>query len=531
MIEKLTSLWPEIAILSGACICMLLGLSSNVSVRRVTVWVAVAALVVAGSFASGFGPGAQVSSMAQFIKLAVAIVGLLLLMVAAGLPDRLQMTVQAEASATRGGAFEPADAMRGEFYALFLFSLAGLMLCAGADDLVWLFLALELTSLPTYVMVAISRDRVEAQESAVKYFFLGAMATGMFLYGFALIYGATGETNFAAIQASLGDQENSNLLTLGMVLALIGLAFKIAAVPMHFYVADVYEGANVSVSAFLAFVPKAAGFVSIILLLSLFGGPLPHNIYWLIWIMAAVTMTVGNVLGLCQYNVKRVLAYSSVAHTGYMLVPLIAGTAAVAGGGGVSDHGMLDNAVAAVLFYLVAYALATMGAFAVLGCLQQGGQEAQSYDDIAGLVRREPLLGGIMLLSVLSLIGLPPMVGFLGKIYLFGTALSTGESSAVWLVVVAVINTAISAVYYLRIVSACFFGRSPIAAQPLSAPARRLGAAVAVIASLVLGVAGGGLVDAAAKAGNLHILDSVPASFAPEGPQPVDRTVSVEDLP
>lgn len=493
MVDKIAEIWPEITLLTGAVACLLVGLSPEVAIRRMTVWIAAISLIVAGVFVcAGISATQSVTGVAPFIKLAVVVIGLILLMVAAAVPDQLKMTRDAEAGR------EPFDAglvMRGEFFAFFLFSLTGVMLTAGASDLVWLFLALELTSLPTYVMVATSRDRAEAQESGVKYFFLGAMAAAVFLYGFTLIYGATGQTDFALIRESVFAQLNEQgslppLFILGLVLSLVGVAFKIAAVPMHFYAADVYQGATTAVTAFLAFVPKTAGFVAMIALLSLVPAELESPaITALLWIMAVLTMTVGNVLGLIQNNVKRVLAYSSIAHSGYMLVGLLA----LHGSGGEA----IGSGLAAILFYLVAYGLATIGAFAVLGSLQVRGEEAETYEDISGLVRSRPALAALMLLSVLSLIGLPPMVGFLGKIYLFGSAIQHGHTT---LVVIAVLNSAISAVYYLRIASACFFGEPSGQVTSVPGVARPIAAAIASIAAVVLGFAGGRLVDAARDA-------------------------------
>ena len=513
LLEKLPQLWPEITMGIGACVCMLIGLSRRQGVRDKAALIAALTLITAGLLVWygpwGVGPAGFDSS---FIKLAVVVIGFLLLMVAASVPGQLPMTRDAEraASASGGaGAFEPGNVMRGEFFAFFLFSLTGVMLCAGANDLVWLFLALELTSLPTYVLVAISRDRVDAQEAAVKYFFLGALAAAVFLYGFSLIYGVTGTTVLYSADpttATVGGYISSQLasqgalpplLTIGLLLSLTGIAFKIAAVPMHFYAADVYQGAATPVTAFLAFVPKTAGFVSIITLLGVVGWPLPREVSWLLWVMAALTMTVGNVLGLLQTNVKRVLAYSSIAHTGYMLVGVLVGP-------GTAGEAGIGKGLAAVLFYLVAYGLATIGSFAVLGCLRRDGDEAQEYDDIAGLQSREPMLAAVMLISVLSLIGLPLTVGLLGKIYLFGSAIShsSAHREFLWLVIIAVLNTAISAVYYLRIIAACYFGKREdgrpveIDHQPL----RTTGAAIAAFSALVLGVAGGWLIDAARDA-------------------------------
>ncbi|MEX0775166.1 MAG: NADH-quinone oxidoreductase subunit N [Phycisphaeraceae bacterium] len=521
-LQKLALISPEIAMAIGAALCLFLGLAPSAAVRRTTVWVAAGTLTAAGVLVLrkvtsdfeffSFDVILSGLTLASYIKLAVVGVGLLLLMVAAQLPGQLPQIRAAEAAPR----FDPSLVFRGEFFAFFLLSLTGVMLTAGADDLVWLFLALELTSLPTYIMVATSRARPGAQEAAVKYFFLGALAVAVFLYGFTLIYGATGFTDFAGIHRHVAIHGMSTLMLTGVVLALVGVAFKIAAFPMHFYVADVYQGAATPVTAFLAFVPKTAGFVAIVLILRLVAdaaGQIPDPIMWLLWIMAVLTMTIGNTLGMMQTSVKRVLAYSSIAHSGYMLVGLIAGVGATGQ--------TLGSGLAAVLFYLVAYGLANLAAFAVLGCLRtnragtpsspvSSGDEADSFDDIAGLSRRHPGLAAIMLVALLSLIGLPPMVGFLGKIYIFGSVLAhSGDQPAfVWLVVIAVLNSAVSAVYYLKIAAACYFGQPQPGAQGAPAegiaairvPSRIAGATLAALAAIILGVAGGPLVDAAYSA-------------------------------
>ncbi len=538
VLTKLLGIWPEIALATGACFCLLLGLWPAAAMRRLTVWVAGLALVVAGLLTVGqmtawftdFAANhlANALTITTFTKLAVVVVGILLLGVAAGVPDSIPQI--AAADRLSGKRFEPGDVYRGEFFAFFLLSLTGVMLTAGAGDLVWLFLALELTSLPTYVMVATSKPSLAAKEAAVKYFFLGALAAAIFLYGFALIYGATGLTDFAGIAAHIQAKGLSPLMLTGLVLAVVGIAFKIAAVPMHFYAADVYQGAATPVTAFLAFVPKTAGFVALVTLLNLArvdaAGHLPQALVWLLWIIAALTMTIGNTLGLMQSSVKRVLAYSSIAHSGYMLVGLIVGV------GG--PEARLGNGIAAVLFYLVAYGLATLAAFAVLGCVRVNGREADSFADLHGLSRRQPVLAAIMLISLLSLIGLPPMVGFLGKIYLFGSALAAAgdnQPEMLWLVIIAVVNSAISAVYYLRIIGACYFVHDGVDATPGStattappgtpgSPAemetpsltgRIAAAGIAAALALVLGVAGGPLVDLARDAAKPRIAEASPA--------------------
>ncbi len=496
MVEKFATLWPEIALLIGATLCLMTGLAPSQKLRNATPWVAGLALVAAGIIA-WLRPVSETTGstflltagITDYIKLAVAGVGLVLLLVAAGVPAHLKQTRWAESAKL----FDPGNVMRGEFFAFFLFSLTGVMLTAGASDLVWLFLSLELTSLPTYVMVGTSRDNVEAQESAVKYFFLGAMSAAVFLYGFTLIYGATGFTTFdqigPVIQQQLSDPASGSgglslLLLAGLILSVVGICFKIAAVPMHYYAADVYEGAATPVTAFLAFVPKTAGFVALMLLLSLVGwDAMPQVLIYLLWALAVLTMTVGNVLGLLQNNVKRVLAYSSIAHSGYMMVGLMVGP----GTGGV-----LTDGLAAVLFYLVAYGMGTIGAFAVLGCLEARGEEAQTFGDLNGLSRRHPALAAGMLVCVFSLLGMPPLVGFLGKVYLFVPAYTAGFRL---LVVIALINSAISAAYYLRIASACYFGEPAEQVRAMRVPGRMTGVGIAAAAVLVMGLAGTWLVD------------------------------------
>lgn len=518
ILHKIGGMWPEIVMLLGAVGCLLTGLSPSAQARKASAIVAAVALVLAGVVAAWRGPidttGLGFGAMTVYIKLAVVVIGLILLMIAANVPDHLRQTRDAEA-----GKFQPEFALRGEFFAFFLASLTGVMLTAGAGDLVWLFLALELTSLPTYVMVATARDRIEAQEAGVKYFFLGALSAAVFLYGFTMLYGATGFTSFADIRLAISQgQASPNLLLLGLVLSVVGVSFKIAAVPMHFYAADVYQGAATPVTAFLAFVPKAAGFVAIILLLSLIGWPLQETfdvshggqaLVAVLWIVAALTMTVGNVLALLQDNVKRVLAYSSVAHSGYLLVGVLAGPA-------TANQGVLSDGIAAVLFYLVAYGLATIAAFAALGCLLARGEEAQTYDDLSGLAKRHPVLAAILAVSSLSLLGVPPMIGFLGKVYLFTPALGAGY---VWLVVIAVINSAVSAGYYLRIASTPYFGREREGVVEADAPLRRIAAAVAALAAVVFGFAGSVLIDPAHRAtrSDTEIAAETLQSLPPDG--------------
>ncbi|MDX2016682.1 MAG: NADH-quinone oxidoreductase subunit N [Planctomycetota bacterium] len=487
MTDRLAFLWPEIALFIATCVVMVLGLSPARAVRKLCNLVAIVGLAAAGVLAATTTPlpgvtdpstGGQtyLPGMVPFVKVMIAGVGLMLALVVAGSVDRAEEKLIASGRSR----FDALRSNRAEFYAFFLFSLTGLMLCASADDLIWLFLALELTSLPTYIMVVMSGaaggTKGKSQEAGVKYFFLGALGAAVFLYGFALIYGGTGSTNFNAIHQHFTTQGINGIALAGLVLAVLGLAFKIAAVPMHFYTADVYEGASAQVSAFLAFVPKTAGFVGLLLLAGMVGwayGPgsspagalgtgvvkpvaggsaLPETLRLTLWVVAALTMTVGNVLAIYQTSVKRMLAYSSIAHSGYMLVGVIVGP-------GNDPASFAKNGVSAVLFYLLAYGVMNLGAFAVVASLERDRKdsaepgEVETVDGLKGLCKTHPALGWTMVICSLGLLGFPPLLGFWGKFPLFTSAISAGE---ITLVIVLGLNSAISAYYYLRLVWACF---------------------------------------------------------------------------
>lgn len=479
-------LLPELILAAVACFLLMLGTVNRASARRAAPVVAVATLalvvlMLAWRTAGGLTTGlpVTVSAFTEYVKLLTALLGIVLLLLA--WPTR--------ADATGNDSLDYGSEC-GEFFALALLSLCGVMLVAGADDMVLLFLGLELVSIPTYVMVSISRPAIVAQEAGVKYFFLGALSAGLMLFGFSYLYGATGTirlSQVAVVMYTSGGLGAWHLL--GVVMLLAGLAFKIAAVPLHFYAGDVYEGAATPVTAFLAFVPKAAGFVAIIKILSAVAAPtgtawaMPPQIFTLLWVMAALTMTVGNCLGLLQRNIKRVLAYSSIAHSGYMLV----GLAAL----GVDA----PLAIQGVLFYLAAYGVMNVGAFGVLMLLpsRRGAGTADEFDDIAGVGRHRPGLGLAMAVSCFSLLGLPLTTGFLGKILLIKPALFSGQSAMVWLAVITVLNAAVSAGYYLRIVASLFLEadgqpdeQAPPVRQALPWPIKTA-VAVSVAGTLLLG--------------------------------------------
>jgi NADH-quinone oxidoreductase subunit N len=372
----------------------------------------------------------------------------------------------------------------GEFYILVLFSAAGMVIMAGANDLIVVFLGLETMSLALYVLAGFFRTRIEAGEASMKYFLLGAFASGFFLYGIALIYGATGSTNLHKIGAAVtAGASRDPLLLIGFGLLLVGFGFKISAVPFHMWTADVYEGAPTSVTAFIATGSKAAAFAALLRLLLESLRPLQGEWVWLFWVLAVLSMTLGNVVAIAQQNLKRMLAYSSIAHVGYMLIGIVAG----GGLGGGS-----------VLFYLLVYTFTTAGAFGVILLLERGGEEAVGIDDTAGLATRHPLAALALALFLLSLVGIPPTAGFVGKFYLFGAAVRSGY---VWLAVIGVLNSAVAAYYYLRVIVSMYM-REPEGTPAVIMPsfAGALAVVVALWGVIQLGVFPAPLFDLAQSA-------------------------------
>src|SRR5258706_11125764 len=501
----LSLLVPELILIAVASVLLLLGLSNKASSRRLAPLIAMAALIITFGiqiyFVTTVGGPTQhdgetaaygtlrVGEFTQYIKLITLGMGIMLTLLAWPTND----------DATGNSAVHFGhDA--GEFFALMLLSLAGLLLVAGANDIMLLFLGIELASIPTYIMVSISRPLPMAQEAGVKYFFLGAFAAAIMLFGFSYLYGTTGATNLYEIMLNLHPKNASGVIdwaaritltpwqSLAVLMLVAGFAFKMAVVPLHFYVGDVYQGAATPVTAFLSFVPKASGFVALIKLLLALGGPnwlLPEPIVrangtGLLWVLAILTMTVGNVLGLLQYNVKRVLAYSSIAHTGYMLVALAALGATqfvTAPASPVKTSGLQ-----AVLFYLAAYGIMNIGAFGVLQLLpaRDGKGSAETFEDLAGSGRHHVGLALSMAVCCFSLTGIPLTVGFMGKLMIIKPALAAASatlapgavpvrSAMTWLIVITMINAAVSAAYYLKIVATMFL-RTEETAQPPAPP-------------------------------------------------------------
>jgi NADH-quinone oxidoreductase subunit N len=329
---------------------------------------------------------------------------------------------------------------RGEYYVLLLFSICGMMLMSLANDLIVVFLALELLSIPLYVLAGFARPRVESEEASLKYFLMGAFAGSFVVFGIALIFGATGTTNLTSIFSSIGSETiNLPLLTLGAGLILVGFGFKVAAVPFHMWTPDVYHGSPSTVTAFMSVGAKAGGFAALLRIFVTAFPALSTDLTMIIWAMSALTMFLGNVVAIAQQNIKRMLAYSSIAHAGYILMAIVP----------YGNTAVNQDTVSAALFYLVAYALTSFGAWAVVIALEKAEGKGLELNDYAGLARKYPLLAASMAIFMLSFIGVPPTIGFMGKFYLFRTVI---EGGYLGLALIGVFTSLISAYYYLRVI-------------------------------------------------------------------------------
>jgi NADH-quinone oxidoreductase subunit N len=329
---------------------------------------------------------------------------------------------------------------RGEYYTLMLFSISGMMLMAQASDLIVVFLALELLSIPLYVLAAFDRPRVESEEAGLKYFLLGAFATGFIVYGTALVFGATGSTSLSGIVASIDANGTPNLLlTIGAALILVGLGFKIAAVPFHMWTPDVYQGSPTAVTAFMSSGAKIAGFAALLRVFATAFPSIAADMTGVLWAIAALTMILGNLVAISQTNIKRMLAYSSIAHAGYILMAFVP----------YGNSEVASTSVAAGLFYLVSYAITNFGTWGVVIALEKAEGKGLEIRDYAGLGRKYPALAAAMTVFMLSLIGLPPTIGLVGKFYLFRAVMAGGFTG---LAIIGVLTSLVSAYYYLRVV-------------------------------------------------------------------------------
>jgi NADH-quinone oxidoreductase subunit N len=328
---------------------------------------------------------------------------------------------------------------RGEYYALMLFSITGMLLMTQASDLIIVFLALELLSIPLYVLAAFARPNLQSEEAGIKYFLLGAFATGFIVYGTALVFGATGTTSLSGIFTAASDSTPSLLLTIGSALLLIGLGFKVAAVPFHMWTPDVYQGSPSAVTAFMSSGAKIAGFAALLRVFATAFPTLSADMTGILWVLAALTMIVGNFTAISQTNIKRMLAYSSIAHAGYILMAFVP----------YGNKDVVATSVAAGLFYLFAYILTNFGAWGVVIALEKSEGKGLEISDYMGLAKKYPALAAAMTVFMLSLIGFPPTLGMVGKFYLFSSAIEGGFTG---LAIIGVLTSLVSAYYYSRVV-------------------------------------------------------------------------------
>src|SRR5689334_2807755 len=449
---------PELVLTGGA----LLLLVADVLLPRgskLLMWVAVAALVATGV------------SLAPFRNVHVEISHGLIAVDQFGLFFKALFIVAAILTVLMSQRYlEIEGASPGEYYFLILCATLGMMIMAGGIDLITLFIGLETMAVSFYILAGFIKPNQRSNEAAVKYFLLGAFSLGILLYGMSLLYGLSGSTSLRTMASVFAGEERDMRLILAVILIVAGMGFKIAAVPFHMWAPDVYEGAPTPVTAFLSVGSKAASFA---MLLRIFVEGMPSmNADWrlLFWVLSAITMTVGNVAAVTQSNVKRMLAYSSIAHAGYVLIGIVAGT---------------SRGITATLVYLLIYSFMQLGAFAVVVLLRRSDVQGDELKDFSGLAFRNPFAAFAMLVFMLSLGGIPPTAGFMGKFWLFSAAI---DAHYYWLAVIGVLNSAISLYYYARIVVFLYLKKEEIGSDPVASPSLVAVLAVAVAATIVLGI-------------------------------------------
>ncbi|MDD2922044.1 MAG: NADH-quinone oxidoreductase subunit N [Anaerolineales bacterium] len=456
------SILPFTILIAWACLLLLVDLFIPKDRKSVTASIAALGLAVTlgygvsqfGKSVTGFSGMVVLDGFSTFASVLVLVSGLFGVILAYGYARRMNI-------------------QRGEYYTLLLFSVAGMMLMAQAADLIIVFLALELLSIPLYVLAAYSRN-LESEEAGVKYFLLGAFATGFVVYGSALVFGATGTTSLTGIFFAASNGTPSLLLSIGAALILVGFGFKVAAAPFHMWTPDVYQGAPTSVTAFMAAGAKIAGFAALLRVFSVAFPTLSADMTNILWVLSVLTMIVGNFVALSQTNIKRMLAYSSIAHAGYILMAFVP----------YGNKDVIASSVAAGLFYLMTYVLTNFGAWAVVISLEKAEGKGLEITDYAGLAKKYPTLAAAMTIFMLSFIGLPPTLGLVGKFYLFRSAVSGGF---IGLALIGVFTSLVSAYYYLRVVVQMYMkeGDPVIEREPGLAFTTTLTSVVIVVMSFV----------------------------------------------
>ena len=490
MIDKLSwvSVYPEIVLLVMACLILLVDLTIT-SARRTGTYVlslltlgAVGLLQLlyadAGQTVYGFGNMVVSDPMGNWLK-CFAVVAVMVTLVY-GRP------YAADRGMLRGG----------EFFTLSLFALLGMFIMISANNFLVLYLGLELLTLSSYALVALRRDHGVATEAAMKYFVLGAMASGFLLYGLSMMYGATGSLDIGQVfKAVNSGQIRHQVLVFGLVFIVAGLAFKLGVVPFHMWIPDVYQGAPTAVTLLIGGAPKLAAFAIVMRLLV--EGLLPLAIAWqqMLAIMAVGSLLIGNLAAIAQTNLKRMLAFSTISQMGFVLLAMMSGVVA-----GKVDMLALENAYSSAMFYVVSYVLTTLAAFGVILLLAREGFESEEIADLAGLNQRSPLYAGVMAVCLFSLAGLPPLVGFYAKLSVLQSLVASGLPTYIGLAVFAVMMSLIAAFYYLRVVKVMYFD-APITATTVSAPADvRVVLCVNGALLLILGILPGGLMNLCAQA-------------------------------
>jgi NADH-quinone oxidoreductase subunit N len=496
-LDIMVGLLPEVLLTCWALLVLLVvsWRHQTVADSRFAGWISVAGIVVSGAGLAALWVN-QITPMGLTQMIALdpyRYAATALILIAAGASILLSL-----------GYMEREHLLAPEYYPLILLATAGMMFLAGAEDLIVLFLGLEVMSVAVYVLAGYNRANASSSEAALKYFLIGAFASGFLLYGIALVYGATGTTNLALIGAQLAGGRLSIMAALGLGLLLIGLGFKVAAVPFHMWAPDVYDGSPTPVTAFMATGVKIAAFAALVrVLVEAF--PSAQSLWQpVIAGLAIASMIVGNLVALSQPTLKRMLAYSSIAHAGYLLVAVWPGTRMGAG---------------AVLLYLAAYGLTTLASFGFLSVLGRNGERTVTYDDIAGLASSRPWVAFALSICMLSLLGFPGTFGFIGKWYIISADIAEGH---VLLPVVLVITSVISAGYYLRVIMAMYMRSAAdeeVHREVRLWPAAAAAVAVSVAIVLLLGVWPRGALDAALRSAGTLTETAMPvASEGPSGP-------------
>ncbi len=469
--NDLHAVLPELVLLGATCAILLVDLFIKPAQRDITHWLSVLALAVTAVFVWNGAPApgqATVAFNGMFVHDGIAAVLKQFILLTAAL------------TFVYGRHYLSERNLRvGEFYLLVLFATLGMMLLVSAGSLITAYLGLELLALSSYALVALNRDSAVSAEAAIKYFVLGALASGLLLYGMSMVYGATGTLDLGRIQASIGSLQHPNLLAIGLVFMVVGIAFKLGAAPFHMWLPDVYQGAPTAVTVFIGSAPKLAAFGMAYRLLESGLGGLSGHWALMLAMLAVASLAVGNLFAIAQTNLKRMLAYSTISHVGFLLLGFVGSTPA---------------GFAAAMFYAISYAITAAVAFGMIALLARAGFEAEEIDDFKGLNQRSPWYAAIMALTMFSLAGVPPLFGFFAKLLVLKSAVDAGF---LWLAIVAIVFAIIGLYYYLRVVKIMYFDGAADE-SPLALPAdlpMRWAISVNGLALLALGFAWGPLFD------------------------------------